>query len=385
MKKQILITSFIILFIAFDIKAQDSIAAIKYSLKFKGEISSWAHYNPKNPYPLYIGGRYIPQLNYNIQLAENKLIDFEASANLNGDAGLDFFDSASVEGKIKPYRLWGRYSSEQMEIRIGMQKINFGSATMLRALRWFDQVDPRDPLQLTKGVWGVLARYYFLNNANIWLWGLYANKNPKGFELAKTNLNYPEFGGRFQCPILGGEAAITFNHRIADFSTFTFINPDDKIPENKIGIDFKLDLVVGLWFEGVWVNKNKNIGDLTNQEVISLGTDYTFGIGNGLNVVLEHMLLAADEKAFSFSDTKNFSAFSLGYPIGMFDNINAIIYYDWDSKSAYNFINWHRQFDSFTFYLMGYWNPKDNNLPMMGSVENLYGGKGLQIMFVYDY
>ena len=68
--------------------------------------------------------------------------------------------------------------NNKLHIEPGLQKINFGSATMLRPLMWFDQVDPRDPLQLTDGVWGVLGRYYFLNNANIWLWGLYGNKNP---------------------------------------------------------------------------------------------------------------------------------------------------------------------------------------------------------------
>ena len=68
-----------------------------------------------------------------------------------------------------------RYSSDQFELRLGLQKINFGSASMLRPLMWFDQMDPRDPLHLTDGVWGLLARYYFLNNANIWLWGLYGN------------------------------------------------------------------------------------------------------------------------------------------------------------------------------------------------------------------
>lgn len=33
----------------------------------------------------------------------------------------------------------------------------------------FDQVDPRDPLKLTDGVRGLLGRYCFLNNADIWL------------------------------------------------------------------------------------------------------------------------------------------------------------------------------------------------------------------------
>ncbi|MCK5209464.1 MAG: hypothetical protein KAQ79_15625, partial [Cyclobacteriaceae bacterium] len=140
-------------FIATNTFAQDSTSSVQTSLLFKGQLSSWAHFNPNNPYPLYLGGRYIPQVNYEIQFPKTKLIDFEASANIYGDVGIHFFDSASANGNISPYRIWARYSTEQLELRAGLQKIDFGTATMLRALRWFDQIDPRDPLRLTEGVW----------------------------------------------------------------------------------------------------------------------------------------------------------------------------------------------------------------------------------------
>jgi len=385
MKKQIHILFFIIL-LSFQSYSQDSISELKNSVKFKGQVSTWAHFNPENPYPLYMGGRYLPQLNYEIQLAESKLIDFELSANLYGNAGIHFFDSAYVDGNVNPYRIWGRYSTEQLEIRLGLQKINFGSATMLRALRWFDQVDPRDPLQLTEGVWAALGRYYFLNNANLWLWALYGNKNPKGLEIMKTNTKHPEFGGRFQFPVIIGEAAISYNYRVADSRDLNGIIPlFDEIPENKIGIDTKLDMIIGLWFEGVWINKGKNIGDFTNQEVLNFGLDYTFGIGSGLNVVFEHMLLANGEKAFQFSSTTNFSGLSVNYPIGMFDNIRAVFYYDWANNSMYNFINWYRQFDKTTFYVMAYWNPENGQMPTSGTSENLYNGIGVQLMLVFNH
>lgn len=386
MKKHIFILGISLIFWSLESEGQNSVSSLNDSINFKGQFSSWAHFNPKNPYPLYLGGRYIPQLNYEIQLPENKLIDFEVSANAYGDAGIHFFDSAYADGKINPYRVWGRYSTKQLEVRLGLQKINFGSATMLRALRWFDQVDPRDPLQLTDGVWAALGRYYFLNNANIWLWGLYGNKNPKGLEFMKTNVNYPEFGGRLQLPVPKGEAAISYNHRVADSRDLDEIVPVfNEIPENKIGIDAKWDMLVGVWFEGVWVNKSKNMGGYTNQEVMTAGTDYTFGFGSGLYVVFEHMLFANDEKAFQFSNTLNFSGLSVSYPIGMFDNINVIFYYDWTNNSVYNFVNWYRQFDRTTLYVMGYWNPENNQMPVMGTAKNLYGGKGVQVMFVLNH
>lgn len=388
MTKSLYLTGFIVLWAIFTTLAQeeDSIVVKKNELKFIGQLSAWANINPKNPYPLYLGARYIPQLNYKVPLRRTKLIDFEASANIYGNAGIHFFDSASADGNISPYRVWARYSAKQMEFRVGLQKIDFGTATMLRPLRWFDEIDPRDPLQLTDGVWGGLFRYYFLNNTNIWLWGLYATDKPKGMELMGSNSDFPEFGGRIQTLIPRGEAGLSYHHRVADSRTLTGNDSSySEIPENRLGLDAKWDLVVGLWFEGSWVNKGQDIGAFTNQEIFTVGTDYTFGIGGGLNVMMEHMLVAFDETAFKFSETTNFTALSVRYPIGMFDNINFILYYDWENKLVYNFVNWYRQFDKYTLYVMGYWNPESSELPIMGTEENLYQGIGVQLMFVLNH
>ncbi len=379
----------IILFIAFILLAicsfsQTKVDTSKTNFEFKGQLSSWAHVNGSNPYPLYLGARYIPQANYKIRLKKNHLIDFEASANIVGDMGVHFWDSTDFNGNISPYRLWGRYSSSQFEFRVGLQKIDFGTAVMMRALRWFDQVDPRDPLQLTDGVYGALARYYFLNNANIWLWGLYGNENTKGMEILETNIDIPEFGGRVQFPIPLGEAGLSYHHRVVDSRKYSkFIPSYEKVPENRIGIDAKWDLLIGLWIEGSYVNKSKDLGALTHQEIMTIGADYTFNVGAGLNVTIEHMLFASDKKAFEFVSTQNNTGLSLMYPIGMFDNIQAIFYYDWKSEQVYNFVNWFRNFDKTTFYIMAYWNP-DNLITPTGA-SNLYAGKGIQFMFVYNH
>ncbi|MDH5400684.1 MAG: hypothetical protein OEX02_21195 [Cyclobacteriaceae bacterium] len=365
---------------------QDTTDSLKRSFLFKGQLSSWAHINPKNPYPLYLGGRYIPQANYEVGLPKSRMVDFEASANLYGNTGIHFFDSATAEGNINPYRIWGRYSTEQLEVRLGLQKIDFGSATMLRALRWFDQVDPRDPLRLTEGVWAGLVRYYFLNNANVWFWSLHGNKNLKGFEMIRSNTSIPELGGRVQFPVSRGEMAFSYHHRTADSRDMEGRLPVFRtIQENRVGFDAKWDLTVGLWLEAAWVNKDKKLGMFTNQEILTAGTDYTFGIGSGLNVVFEHLFMAFDEKAFSLSNTINFSAVSMRYPVGMFDTVSALFYYDWTEQSLYHFVNWYRQFDHTILYVIAYWNPESYRLPTAGFTENLYSGFGLQLMFVLNH
>ena len=367
-------------------RSQEADTNITDSLAFRGQLSAWAHFNPSNDLLINLGGRYIPEISYGIQFPGNHLIDLEITANVFGNTGFNFQDSADFNGKIKPYRAWIRYSSEQFELRAGLQKINFGSASMLRPLMWFDQIDARDPLQLTDGVWGLLGRYYFLNNANLWLWVLYGNKNPKGWEQIKTNVRYPEFGGRLQLPFPKGEAGLSYHHRDADSrdmdSLFAAI---DRIPENRIGLDVRFDLVVGCWLEGSWIGKRKDLGILTHQHLLNLGLDYTFGIGNGIYTAFEQLIVSADEKAFAFEDPFTFSLLTLNYPISIFDNLSAIVYFSWENHSLYNFIYWQRQFNRFAFYIMAYWNPEDYRIPAQAEAENLYAGKGVQVMMVFNH
>jgi len=355
-------------------------------LQFKGQASAWTNFNPSNELELWGGARYLPQFNLKFGEEPKNLIDFEASANLNGPLGTHPFNTLYSSVKIKPYRLWARYSTEQLEIRAGLQKINFGSATMIRPLMWFDKLDPRDPLQLTDGVWGILGRYYFLNNANLWLWVLYGNENPKTWEIGNTSQDQPEFGGRFQTPVPKGEMGLTCHHRLCDTDPLALSSVvSGLIPENRIGLDGKWDLGVGLWFEAVWMNKSKNIGTFTNQTSLSVGTDYTFGVGNGLNVIFEQLLFAYDEKPFQMNNPFVFSTLSLNYPISLNDNLSAMVYYDWINNGVYNMATWNHQFNNLTLYCMGYSNPKNYKMPLTANDVNLFAGTGVQVMLVWNH
>ena len=353
------------------------------TLLFKGQLSAWFNYSYTND-DFLLGGRYIPQVNAIKKLKYSCLIDAELSANIYGTLPGD----PNPQGDIKPYRAWMRFSSPQLEIRAGLQKINFGSATMLRPLMWFDRIDPRDPLQLTDGVWGTMGRYYFLNNANIWLWGLYGNKGTKGWEFQATKEKTPEFGGRIQYPIPLGEAALSFHHRTASYvsSPYDIVTYNiPTLPENRFGFDAKIDWVVGFWVEASWNSFTKDIGLLTNQTLLNCGADYTFGLGNGLLVTYEHLVAAQDSVPFRFDYKANFSLMSLSYPIGLFDNLSAIFYYSWENEQVYSFLNWQRTYNRISLHLMAYWNPEMMGLPQQNLNSNLFGGKGMQFMFVFNH
>jgi hypothetical protein len=356
------------------------------SLKFSGQLSSWLNINPGNKLPAWFNVRYIPQLNLSARGKKDRLFDSELSLNLYGNAAFHPFDSAHFDGRVKPYRAWVRYSTDQLELRLGLQKINFGSASILRPLMWFDQLDPRDPLHLTDGVWAMLGRYYFLNNVNIWFWGLYGNNKPMGWEIVPVNKKYPEFGGRIQAPVPGGEAAISYHHRVADNSGMTiFDNTYDRIPEDKFGFDAKWDLKVGLWIEGSWTKKWKNIGNFTNEEIIDAGLDYTFRLGNGLYAAFEQLLVSTDTRPFEFGNRTLFSLATVNYPLGLFDRLSGIVFFNWSVNKMYNFVSWQRQYDKITFYIMGYWNPDTFILPSSSGNNDLFAGKGIQFMFVFNH
>ena len=378
--KKLIAPLFLLLFLLtnLDLHAQ-------HEFEFKGEASAYGSYSPDNDLDLFIGARYLPELNYGYIFENKSLLDFELSANVNGSVLFRPFDRAETEGAIKAYRVWARYSGQQYELRLGLQKINFGPAKMLRSLQWFDEMDARDPLKFTTGVYGALARYYFLNNANVWIWGLYGNENPRGFESLKNNKDKPEFGGRLQLPVPKGEVALTYHHRSANSENVVGMPLFEKIPENRYALDGKWDIGVGAWFEAVHINKTKDVGMLTNQSFLTLGVDYTFAIGNGLNVTLENMTSTFDQKAFAFENNSNVTATSISYPLGLFNNISTMVYYSWKAEYISLFINYEHQFQKFTGYIMAYYNPKSQQSIGSISYENSFSGPGIRFMLVYNH
>ncbi|MBN1388372.1 MAG: hypothetical protein JW965_08005 [Bacteroidales bacterium] len=351
-------------------------------LDMKNQLSLQSTLNFGDDLTGQLGGRYIPTLSIKGNLKKNRSVDAEIS--VNSYANFYYADEKFNEHdwKLKPYRIWLRYFSPRFEIRAGLQKISFGSASILRPLMWFDKIDYRDPLQLTDGVYGLLGRYYFQNNANIWLWALYGNKDTKGWEIAPTRKNRAEYGGRLQIPFLTGEIAVSYHCRHADYSAFYVMQPGITEPfftDQLLGFDAKLDIGPGIWFEYTWkINDDENILFVKNEHYLNIGMDYTFGLGNGLNIITEYF-------RFNSNTSNNYSTIALNYPLGIMNRIITAVYYNWDTKDLYRFISVQRDYDYLTLNLMAFWNPE--NVSIYGSPEgrNLMAGKGLQVMAILDF
>jgi hypothetical protein len=356
------------------------------SVDLNGMLAGWGTVSYSEKLNGMLGIRYVPGLTLSYPIKDKFTLDSEISMNAWCSSTFWSDDSIVLDERIKPYRIWFRFSGDRFEIRAGLQKINFGSAVMLRPLMWFDRIDPRDPLQITDGVYGLLGRYYFLNNANIWVWALYGNDNPKGWEVAGTWKKRPELGGRIQVPFLTGEIAGTYHFRQADFHDiyiYDSVPPADPVNENRIGLDGKFDLTVGLWMEGVLIRQNGITQDW--QRYLNLGIDYTFNLGKGLNFMTEFFTFSMAEKAFIEGDGISFTAFSLTYPFSIINSLNTIVFYDWKNNELYNFINWSWQYDKWSFCLMGFWNPERFQVYPGMEEANLFAGKGIQLMAVFNH
>lgn len=378
------------IFIFWGLMFSAGLAGASDTLKFRGQASVWTHLHSGEEVRLGAGGRIIPQANLEFGLPLDRMLDFEASLNINGYTGLIPAGSAPAEGFAKIYRLWGRFSGRQYEIRAGLQKINFGSATLLRPLMWFDQMDARDPLQLTEGVTGLLGRYYFLDNTNLWLWILYGNSGARAWDIGKSRRQTPEAGGRIQVPVKAGETAFTYHYRPVDTASLNDLLPllesgRDVVPEHRFAVDGKWDVILGLWFELAWIHKSGITGPLANQQLFSAGADYTLGWGNGLRAMAEHLVFSMDQEPFGFGNTHSFSAVSLSYPLGVHHQLNAIFYHDWKNAAQYNFVNWQITAGNFQLYCMAFLNPERYVLPQQASGSRLFAGKGLQFMAIYNF
>jgi hypothetical protein len=357
-------------------------------INIQGLVSGWAAVSGEKSTPSQAGLRWLPGFTLAKPLRGDNLLDAEFSVNAWGSADIYGLDDIRTDGKAKLYRGQARFSSPRFEARLGLQKISFGSAAFLRPLMWFDRLDPRDPLQITDGVYGLLLRYYFLNNANIWLWGLYGNDDPKGWEILPTEKKNPELGGRIQTPLGKGELAFSYHHRKASLEaengSLSAVD-SSAIPENRYALDGKWDLGIGVWFEAVFIRQDDQRLPYPRQRSFVIGADYTFDLGNGLHVLGEYFELTSGKDSWSGGQAARFVAVSLNYPIGILDNLTGILYYDRENHDTYSFFRWQRTFDRWNFHLMAFWNPERFQIYRTEAGANLFAGKGIQVMAVFHY
>ena len=348
----------------------------RFSLK--GQLSGWVEFNDETLDTTVVGTRYLPEARFIHALPGAGAFDAVASIDAYAAPVVDDLDDISDRSDVDLYRLWTRYSTSQFEARLGLQKINFGPAKLLRALMWFDRLDVRDPLQLTDGVYGGLMRYWFVDNSNIWLWGLYGNDDPKGREVFGSDEHEPEFGGRYQFSVPAGEMAFSGHHRQVDREQWDaqVSIPLEDGTEERFAIEGQWDLVVGLWFEASAAETDIGSGQSLSRRFITVGGDYTFE--SGVHVLCEQGRTSEGSRARRTGDHADLTAVMVDYRYGVVDSFTGIAYYNWEPDDINWHLGWRRTYDNWRFDVSVFSAAVDD---AMGT----FAGNGMQLMLTYNH
>lgn len=357
---------------------------------FEGQLSTWARwFSLEDNGGDYQGGiRYLPSLSLEHKLNAQSRFGFEMALN-----GLFSFDSgpADPQADLALYRATAWFATARTETVIGLQKIAFGPATLLRPLRWFDRIDPKDPLGFTNGQYGARFRYFTLDNTNAWIWCLYPNidQDDNAADELPTEDSVPQWGGRVQVPLLGGEMALSANVRRVDTTTSmlqwaTAQSPETGYEERRVGLDGRWDIGVGLWFEMVFQHQTIAWPFEWRKAVVG-GIDYTFDWGNGLYALVEQMAAAGSQQPLGWEEEVWASAVMLRYPLNVMDAMQFIGAYGWDDNGVSAHLSWQRTYDRWIINAALFHYPTGDDNPSTVDQPLPVSGSGAAVMLIFNH
>ncbi len=309
---------------------------------------------------------YMPQLAITDASTEAFSVDAYASARIHLQQSPNQANSYAQSADW--YRLNVQFKTDHTDVVFGLQTLNFGPAVILRSLQWFDQVNPTDPTQSTLGVNALRVRHFLENGGILWLWTMAGNVASKGQEVVATSENTIEGGGRVQWPLANGELGVTSHLRKTPAMGFTGTVAEDDLLESRIALDGRWDIGVGLWFESVLIDQGSNAANNYRHQT-TLGSDYTFGFGNGLYVVAEHQITQFSNHVLDWDSPDQTSVLHIRYPLNLLDSLSALSTVQWtdDIRTAHH-VNWQRVYDNWIVQFSGFNRSNPNTYGVQGTV-----------------
>ena len=316
---------------------------------------------------------YIPMLSLSSDLSINRFVDLEWSYRMQ----YRMYEE-DVVFSSKPYRQWLRYSSDQIEARLGLQKIAFGPAMVLRSLAWFDTIDPKDPTGQTDAVKAFRLRLFPTSSLALWLWSINNDQD---------TLSY---GGRAELSASIGEWGLTYHQDPTELGQSVgqfpiFISG----PHQRAAVDYRYDGYFGFWFEGVGIfADSKQDVELNRFTLFTLGVDYTIPVGPGLLIMAETMRINSSSTAKESSTEQTYTALMASLPINMLHQLMFIAQIDWDNSHMYNYLRWGITYDHFSLNFILSISPRrgDYNIATEYLPKTVAGfGTGLQFMLIYNH
>jgi len=319
---------------------------------------------PSNQSSLEMSIGYIPTISFYKDMHNDRLFDVELAYR----AEQYYSGESLLLDSFEPHRVWMRFSNQKTEIRLGLQKITFGPAQMLRSLSWFDSFNLKDPTGQTDGVDAFRLQWFPSNSFSIWSW------------LVRNEQSVVSYGGRGEFSTHIGEWGITVHHDPTDALHIigqTGAWFDQR--HNRVALDFRYDGLVGLWNESALIfSKSRNI------MLVTIGADYTLPVASGILIMTESMLINSSQK----NSDRVYTAFMASVPLGMIHQIMFITQLDWEEEKIYNYLRWSATYDRYSLNLIASISPKrsaykeiDYLLPKTAAGF----GTNFQLMFIYNY
>jgi len=346
--------------------------AQRLDLQWKGQVSlnharSFAGSFNDSPTTL----RYIPQVRLDYQI--------NALSRFGLDAAIDVYNHSLGDSLLKInsdlYRFTFRYDTPRTQVRVGLQKINFGPARMLRVLQWFDELDPRDPLALSPGVWAIMGRYYHEAGGNIRIWSMPDAPDANRDYWGDMDKRIWDMGARLELPIPAGTFGLTAHSMD--------VLQHGRVTENRLAVDARLDAIVGLWSETMFSRMEEPSHQWDRISAMA-GIDYTFGIGNGLYMALEIATTRTGNIGEDLPWQARTLAITGNYTLGLSDGLS-LYYYVIDlpilETQYMPMLGWQHTSGNWLVYLALY------DMPALtsGGKVSLPNGTGIQLNIAFNH
>jgi len=271
-----------------------------------------------------------PELSYKSDL----ICGFASELSMYNRFSIDSIgQQLKADQDFKLHRLWLRYESFPLEVRLGRQRINFGTARLIRSLDWFEKLDPLDANEHSQGVDALLGKAYFDSQTGIWLWGIRSQKGYKGNEIYPSPSAKTEWGGRWESSFPQLESGFSFHNRKVGIDS-------TQVSEYRGGLDLRYDGAVGLWMENsLSVYDSDTSVEPDYHGTATVGLDFTF--------TCSLYLLCESALSYNEQDYKAHSALLLDLPLGLLDKLSSLSIIAWDTHDMAHTLMWRRSYDQF--------------------------------------
>ena len=329
--------------------------AVALSFSYKGQLWFDSNFSDHSDDITFYG--YIPELS----ILAGSNVDFEWSQKITYT-----YSKSLNSNKNKNYRLWIRYTKPKYNVRAGIQKISFGTASLFRPLNWFDTIDFTSTTGQTDGVKAIRGQFFPSHSSVLSIWCIDGEKISCG-----SRIEFIKSSGSFGLSYHNDQD--NSDHEVFKVPQILESQPAILFPgkNHRFGFDYRYDGVMGLWIESASILSSINDLNLIRYDMFTLGADYTLPVLNGLLFSSESMYfsIVTEDKLFLHQTT---SSFILSMPIGMLNDIMYINIKDWETNDTYNVLKWSTTFDYFSIDCMASVNPS-------GISDNF------KIMFIYNH